>query len=201
MKEDTILVEITKMRKETGLSQSRFAAYFGIPTRTYQKWEQKENTPAPYIPEMMSYILHLEKRVKEWKRDFLSMKNRGRMLQRSNRIEKFMDDVKSITRLDDFGKYLTFLLELNIYTLNVNRNFFDISLIRKEDGCYLYCPIFNNETAYLSDTQNKYPLEKNINTLIAEVRNKIYSRICEIDEHQKIIHPEFCWDDVRTECF
>ena len=100
------------------------------------------------------------------------MKNRGKMLQRSNRIEKFMDDVKSITRLDDFGKYLTF-----------------------------YCPIFNNETAYLSDTQNKYPLEKNINTLIAEVRNKIYSRICEIDEHQKIIHPEFCWDDVRTECF
>ena len=65
MKEDTILVEITKMRKETGLCQSRFAAYFGIPTRTHQKWEQKENTPAPYIPEMMSYILHLEKRVKE----------------------------------------------------------------------------------------------------------------------------------------
>lgn len=65
MKEDTILVEITKMRKEAGLSQSRFAAYFGIPTRTYQKWEQKENTPAPYIPEMMSYILHLEERVKE----------------------------------------------------------------------------------------------------------------------------------------
>ncbi|RGG40560.1 hypothetical protein DWX96_04460 [Roseburia sp. AF22-2LB] len=129
------------------------------------------------------------------------MKNRGKMLQRSNRIEKFVDDVKSITRLDDFGKYLTFLLELNIYTLNVNRNFFDISLIRKEDGCYIYCPIFNNETAYLSDTQNKYPLEKNINTLIAEVRNKIYLRICEIDEHQKRIHPEFCWDDVRTECF
>ena len=195
MKEDTILVEITKMRKETGLSQSRFAAYFGIPTRTYQKWEQKENTPAPYIPEMMSYILHLEKRVKELEERL------SKMLQRSNRIEKFVDDVKSITRLDDFGKYLTFLLELNIYTLNVNRNFFDISLIRKEDGCYLYCPIFNNETAYLSDTQNKYPLEKNINTLIAEVRNKIYSRICEIDEHQKIIHPEFCWDDVRTECF
>ena len=160
-----------------------------------------------------------------------------------NRIEKFVDDVKSITRLNDFGKYLTFLLELNTYTLNVDRNFFDILLIRKEDGCYLYCPIYNNETAYLSDTQNKYPLEKNINTLIAEVRetsrfqnlniavdccqklygtqvkvgqyemseeileikelygNKIYSRICEIDEHQKIIHPEFCWDDVRTECF
>ena len=129
------------------------------------------------------------------------MKNRGKMLQRSNRIEKFVDDVKSITRLDDFGKYLTFLLELNIYTLNVKRNFFDIWLIGYVDGCYLYCPIFNNETAYLSDTQNKYPLEKNINTLIAEVCNKIYSRICEIDEHQKIIHPEFCWDDVRTECF
>lgn len=94
------------------------------------------------------------------------MKNRGKMLQRSNRIEKFVDDVKSITRLDDFGKYLTFLLELNIYTLNVNRNFFDISLIRKEDGCYLYCPIFNNETAYLSDTQNKYPSENNTSRVL-----------------------------------
>ena len=71
------------------------------------------------------------------------MKNRGKMLQRSNRIEKFVDDVKSITRLDDFGKYLTFLLELNIYTLNVNRNFFDISLIRKEDGCYLHIAKLN----------------------------------------------------------
>lgn len=40
-----------------------------------------------------------------------------------NRIEKFVDDVKSITRLNDFGKYLTFLLELNTYTLNVDRNF------------------------------------------------------------------------------
>lgn len=33
--------------------------------KNVSKWEQKENTPAPYIPEMMSYILHLEKRVKE----------------------------------------------------------------------------------------------------------------------------------------
>ena len=60
-----IPIEVRKLRDETGLSQNRFAAYFGIPSHTYQQWERKERTPSPYIPAMMDYILYLEKKVGE----------------------------------------------------------------------------------------------------------------------------------------
>lgn len=60
-----IPIEVRKLRDETGLSQNRFAAYFGIPCQTYQQWERKERTPSPYIPQMMDYIIKLEKKVGE----------------------------------------------------------------------------------------------------------------------------------------
>ena len=64
MKEDTILVEITKMRKGNWIKSEPVCSILWNTNKNVSKWEQKENTPAPYIPEMMSYILHLEKRVK-----------------------------------------------------------------------------------------------------------------------------------------
>lgn len=60
-----IPIEVRKLRDETGLSQNRFAVYFGIPCQTYQQWERKERTPSPYIPQMMDYIIKLEKKVGE----------------------------------------------------------------------------------------------------------------------------------------
>ena len=60
-----IPIEVRKIREETGLSQNRFAAYFGIPCQTYQQWERKERTSSPYIPQMMDYIIKLEKKVGE----------------------------------------------------------------------------------------------------------------------------------------
>jgi putative transcriptional regulator len=53
--------QIRDLRKSTGLSQSKFAAHFGIPVRTLQQWEQGQSTPPEYIPRMMTYILLLEK--------------------------------------------------------------------------------------------------------------------------------------------
>ena len=36
---------IRQLRKSTGLSQSKFSAYFGIPTATLQDWEHERRTP------------------------------------------------------------------------------------------------------------------------------------------------------------
>lgn len=53
---------IQELRKSTGLSQSKFSAYFGIPTATLQDWEHERRTPPPpYIIGMMERILELEK--------------------------------------------------------------------------------------------------------------------------------------------
>lgn len=49
-----------ELRKNTGLSQSKFAAYFGIPVRTLQDWEQQKRTPPDYVIAMMERIWKLE---------------------------------------------------------------------------------------------------------------------------------------------
>ena len=56
---------IQQLRKSTGLSQSKFSAYFGIPTATLQDWEHGRRTPPPYIIGMMARILELEKELSE----------------------------------------------------------------------------------------------------------------------------------------
>lgn len=52
---------IQQLRTSTGLSQSRFSAYFGILTFTLQNWEHERRTPPSYIIERMERILELEK--------------------------------------------------------------------------------------------------------------------------------------------
>ncbi len=53
--------QIKEFRKTTGLSQSKFANYFGIPVRTIQSWELKgPHNPAPYILAMMQKIWKYE---------------------------------------------------------------------------------------------------------------------------------------------
>lgn len=54
--------KIKEIRERTGLSQSKFAEYFGIPKRTVQKWEINQAKPSDYIPEMMVRILNLEEK-------------------------------------------------------------------------------------------------------------------------------------------
>ena len=53
---------IKELRKETGLSQSKFSAKFGIPVRTLQQWEQGISAPPEYLIRMMEYIMLLEER-------------------------------------------------------------------------------------------------------------------------------------------
>ncbi|MBO6162790.1 MAG: helix-turn-helix domain-containing protein, partial [Eubacterium sp.] len=48
---------IKKLRKKTGLSQSKFSAKFGIPVRTLQQWEQGISAPPEYLVRMMAYIM------------------------------------------------------------------------------------------------------------------------------------------------
>ena len=52
--------KIKKLRKKTGLSQSKFSAKFGIPVRTLQQWEQGISAPPEYLVRMMEYIMQLE---------------------------------------------------------------------------------------------------------------------------------------------
>lgn len=48
-KEGIILANIKELRSRTGLSQSKFAAKFGIPVQTLQGWESGRYEPAAYL--------------------------------------------------------------------------------------------------------------------------------------------------------
>lgn len=60
---------IKELRKNTGLSQSKFAAKFGIPVRTLQQWEQGISAPPDYLIRMMMYIMQLEGKSEDNKQD------------------------------------------------------------------------------------------------------------------------------------
>ena len=67
MKERKYLVEthtVREIRERTGLSQNKFAAYFGIPPSSLKKWEQNISKAPDYVPAMMDYILNLEDELK-----------------------------------------------------------------------------------------------------------------------------------------
>lgn len=59
------VMKVSEIRAMTGLSQSKFAALFGISVRTVQDWEQERRLPPPYVPGMMLKILKYEFFTKE----------------------------------------------------------------------------------------------------------------------------------------
>lgn len=52
---------IKELRRETGLSQKKFADKFEIPVASLQNWETGRTAPPPYIIFMIKQILQFEK--------------------------------------------------------------------------------------------------------------------------------------------
>lgn len=51
---------VKSLRQASGLSQQKFADYFGIPKRTIENWEAGVNQCAEYLVELMEYKLKNE---------------------------------------------------------------------------------------------------------------------------------------------
>lgn len=56
---------IKQIREKTGLSQSKFAAKFHIPTINVSLWEQGVNNPTDYTEYLIQRVLELEEKLKE----------------------------------------------------------------------------------------------------------------------------------------
>ena len=53
-------MKIKELRQLTGMSQSKFATYFGISVRNIQEWEQERKQPPPYLLDLLKRIWDLE---------------------------------------------------------------------------------------------------------------------------------------------
>lgn len=59
---------IKELRKESGLSQKKFADYVRIPFRNIQNWEQGYRKPPDYVVDMVNRIIELERTIAKFKR-------------------------------------------------------------------------------------------------------------------------------------
>lgn len=88
-------------------------------------------------------------------------------------IRHIVDHVVELTGLDQFGEYLTLILEMDMLFLNEDRHLHNIAVIYNEKTeKYRYCPIFDNGGTLFSDVKMYYPLDQSI----SECRKRITAR-------------------------
>lgn len=58
---------IREIRKQTNMTQQKFADYFGIPIHSLQNWEYGVTKPPAYIVSMINRILSLEEYIRNIK--------------------------------------------------------------------------------------------------------------------------------------
>lgn len=95
--------------------------------------------------------------------------------------------VENITGLEDFGVYLTKLLELDAFFLNTGRNTENITLLYdtgQEE--YHYCPVFDMGDSLFSDTKESCPLTKGMVECYHSVAAKPFSET--FDEQLNIVN-------------
>lgn len=119
-------------------------------------------------------LIPLERLHRSFKGDGLA-KTAGRLPAVEARISYAVDFVEQVTGLEDFGRYLATMFELDAFLLNEDRHTNNLAVIRNEDtGAFRLCPIFDNGLSLLSDT-NDYPLSDDIYACIARVKAKPFS--------------------------
>lgn len=89
-------------------------------------------------------------------------------------IKSVVDFIEDKTGIVNYGKYLTSLLEFDALILNEDRHINNIIFLYK-DSKFTPGPIFDNGAAYLSDTEQDYPLNESARTLIKYVNAKPFS--------------------------
>lgn len=89
-----------------------------------------------------------------------------------NKAKYLVDAIISITKLSDFGEYLYKMMLIDSVFLNEDRHLHNIAVIKKDDGSFAYCPIFDNGAALLSDTKFDYPLSGNVTGYISSMKSK-----------------------------
>lgn len=91
------------------------------------------------------------------------------------RLRYTVDFVERVTGLEDFGRRLATILELDAFLLNEDRHTNNLAVIRDNNTKkFRLCPLFDHGLSFLSDL-NDYPLGQDVYTLIDRVKAKPFS--------------------------
>ena len=90
-------------------------------------------------------------------------------------IKYTVDFVQRVTGLNNFGEYLTKMLEFDAFFLNEDRHTNNIALLMDTDSKeFLLCPYFDCGLSLLSDT-NLFPFDKDLMKCIGDVQSRPFS--------------------------
>lgn len=93
------------------------------------------------------------------------------------RIHFLVDWVETVTKLKEFGKYLTAMLEIDAFFLNEDRHTNNIAVLydAETESCDL-CPMFDQGLCLFADTSCDYPLGMSVEACIDHIEAKPFSR-------------------------
>lgn len=124
----------------------------------------------------------------------------------SERIKFLVDEVQRITRIQDFGPYLTTILEIDAFFLNEDRHTNNLAVLYNEKTQkYSLSPIFDQGLCLLADTRQDYPLELQIDDCMQKIEAKPFDTDfdLQIDEAEKLygvqLHFNFNMKDIKKE--
>lgn len=93
-----------------------------------------------------------------------------------NRISFTVDRVIDYTGLEDFGRYLTGMLEMDAFFLNEDRHTNNIAVIYQiDDEQYRLCPYFDMGLSLFSDIKEDFPLERSLEECQKDIVAKPFS--------------------------
>ena len=122
-----------------------------------------------------------------------------------DRIKFVVDFISTTYDLNDAGKFITSILELDMFFLNEDRHFNNFALIRNiKNDTFSFAPLFDNGLSLLSDL-NEYSIEADVYKNIEKVRSKPFSisfeEQCECAEalYGTILNFSFTKNDVLNE--
>lgn len=155
---------------------------------------------ADFLPEGWE-IVTLEKLFRQYTGMGLS-ETLCRFAETEDKIKAVVDLVVEITGLQDFGAYLTTMLELDAVFLNEDRHANNMAVLYDaEHEQFRYCPLFDFGLSLFSDTGWDYPLDASLEACYGHIDPKPFARTfdeqMEAAENLYGSHLIFHWDDAR----
>lgn len=92
-----------------------------------------------------------------------------------DRIRYVVERTEQFTGLRNFGNYMRKVLTVDALFLNEDRHFHNLAVIRKKDGTYRECPVFDQGAALFSDTTGDYPLNLELERCYEKIQAKPFS--------------------------
>lgn len=104
-------------------------------------------------------------------------KHIAQMANVKDRIQYVEEVVHNITGIEEFGEYMTKILEMDAFFLNEDRHTNNISILyNKDTDTYRLCPFYDMGLSLFSDTRIDFPLEKDYFACKEKITAKPFSR-------------------------